>query len=83
MSNGRVFNANLERVLQYVIIALQELEEQELKRRIEFRRHRYYELTRPDDASDHVVEAMPNTTKDEWKIDILEEYLRYLIPRSV
>ncbi|THW04138.1 hypothetical protein D6D24_10611 [Aureobasidium pullulans] len=83
MSNSRVFDANPERVPQYVIIALQELEEQELKRRIEFRPHRYCELTRPDDASDHVVEAMPNTTEDEWKIDIPEEYLRYLIPRSV
>lgn len=83
MSDGRVFDADPEHVPQDVIVALQELEEQESKRRMEFRRHRYCELTRPDDASDHVVEAMPDTTEDEWKIDIPEEYLRYLIPRSV
>ncbi|THZ98306.1 hypothetical protein D6C82_05874 [Aureobasidium pullulans] len=83
MSDGRVFDADPEHVPQDVIVALQELEEQESKRRMEFRRHRYCELTRPDDASDDVVEAMPDTTEDEWKIDIPEEYLRYLIPRGV
>ncbi|THY30043.1 hypothetical protein D6C99_10510 [Aureobasidium pullulans] len=90
LSGGRIFNADPERVPQEVITHLEELSEQEGEKRRELRRQSYCNINQTLSEKDktfdkdkdavYIVSDAPDVG---WKAEVPEEYLRYLIPKSV
>ncbi|KAH0174894.1 hypothetical protein KCU67_g538, partial [Aureobasidium melanogenum] len=88
-SDDRVFDADPANVPQEVIAALEELSEQEWKKREDMRRQRMCNVSEAvdKDTVDKDTMAMSydisDVPKDDWHITIPEEYMQYLIPQSV
>lgn len=88
MSGGRIFDADPERVPQEVITALQDLEDQDHKNRIEMRRQNFCNATQTDD--DHSKMSFDDRLNEEraahdnsWMVTIPDEYLQYQISEVV
>ncbi|KAG9664123.1 hypothetical protein KCU64_g887, partial [Aureobasidium melanogenum] len=88
MTGGRIFDADPDHVPQDVIVALQELSEQEDKNATEMRRQRYCNATGFDgqygnmSLEDDTIEG--GVALDQsWMVTIPSEYIQYQIPESV
>ncbi|KAI4753818.1 hypothetical protein E4T52_13908 [Aureobasidium sp. EXF-3400] len=88
LSGGRIFDADPEHVPRAVIDALEELSDNERKKRREIRHQEYCNVNQTDVFQSEksgksgldVVTARP---EPRWKVEVPEEYLQYLIPESV
>lgn len=87
MSGGRIFDADPERVPQEVITALQDLEDQDHKNRIEMRRQNFCNATQTDD--DHSKMSFDDRLNEgraahdnTWMVTIPDEYLQYQISEA-
>jgi hypothetical protein len=88
LSGGRIFDADPEYVPRAVIDALEELSENERKKRREIRRQEYCnvnqtEFVQSEKSEKSGLDVITNRPEPRWKAEVPEEYLRYLIPGSV
>jgi hypothetical protein len=87
MSGGRVFDADPTRVPQDVIDTLHNLTETEWKTRREWRHQQYCEVqqnktVRDEKSEDRGVKLVTQESGPKWRVEVPEEYLKYLIPES-
>jgi hypothetical protein len=88
LSGGRIFDADPEHVPRTVIDALEELSENERNKRREIRHQDYCNVNQTGIVQREKSEVsglavVTNRPESRWKVEVPEEYLKYLIPESV